>query len=161
MQNRGDLGPLGVPQPPETSCERCRNLNLECIFERTFLGRPAAKRLRGMAAQGNNTVISAESDRPVGPPITSTLSSVDIQDHLLSDAGEIGPNWQKELRTELAPRPTKEERFKSMIEPHFFLSSILSKDQAFGSDIAQLPSSWDVSLTELIDNDTAESLEKR
>ncbi|PLB36486.1 Zn(II)2Cys6 transcription factor domain-containing protein [Aspergillus candidus] len=160
MQNRGDLGPLGVPQPPETSCERCRNLNLECIFERTFLGRPAAKRLRGMAAQGNNTVISAESDRPVGPPITSTLSSVDIQDHLLSDAGEIGPNWQKELRTELAPRPTKEERFKSMIEPHFFLSSILSKDQAFGSDIAQLPSSWDVSLTELIDNDTAESLEK-
>ncbi|PKY08788.1 hypothetical protein P168DRAFT_301422 [Aspergillus campestris IBT 28561] len=158
MQNRGDLGPLGVPQPPEKSCERCRNLNLECIFERTFLGRPAAKRLRGMAAQENDTVISAESDRPNGP-VTSTLSSVDIQDHLFSDAAEIGPNWQ-ELRMRLAPRPTKEERFRSMIEPHYFLSSVLSKDQAFGSDVTQLPSCWDASLTELIDNDTAESLEK-
>ncbi|KAJ6184357.1 hypothetical protein N7519_005658 [Penicillium mononematosum] len=153
MQNRDDLGPLGVPQPQEKACERCRNLDLECIVERTFLGRPAAKRLRGMAAQENDTVING--------PITSTLSSDDIQDHLFSDAAEIGPDWQKELRTKLAPRPTKEERFKSMIEPHFFLSSILSKDQAFGSDIAQPPSGWDASLTELIDNDTAESLEKR
>ncbi|CAI7628885.1 unnamed protein product [Penicillium viridicatum] len=158
MQNR-DLGPLGVPQPQEKSCERCRNLNLECIVERTCLGRPAAKRLRGMAAQESDTVISAEPDRSNGP-ITSTLSSVDIQDHLFSDAAEVSPDWQ-ELRSRLAPRPTKEERFQSMIEPHFFLSSILSKDQAFGSDIAQLPSCWDVSLTELIDNETAESLEKR
>lgn len=158
MQNR-DLGPLGVPQPQEKSCERCRNLNLECIVERTCLGRPAAKRLRGMAAQENDTVISAEPDRSNGP-ITSTLSSADIQDHLFSDAAEVSPDWQ-ESRTRLAPRPTKEERFQSMIEPHFFLSSILSKDQAFGCDIAQLPSCWDASLTELIDNDTAESLEKR
>lgn len=120
MQNRDDLGPLGVPQPQEKACERCRNLDLECIVERTFLGRPAAKRLRGMAAQENDTVING--------PITSTLSSEDIQEHLFSDAAEIGPDRQKELRTKLAPRPTKEERFKSMIEPHFFLSSILSKD---------------------------------
>ncbi|KAJ5967706.1 hypothetical protein N7501_003954 [Penicillium viridicatum] len=158
MQSR-DLGPLGVPQPQEKSCERCRNLNLECIVERTCLGRPAAKRLRGMAAQEHDTVISAEPDRSNGP-ITSTLSSVDIQDHLFSDAAEVSPDWQ-ELRPRLAPRPTKEERFQSMIEPHFFLSSILSKDQAFGCGIAQLPSCWDTSLTELIDNDTAESLEKR
>lgn len=103
--------------------------------------------------------MSAESDRPNGL-INSSLSSVDIQDHLFSDAAEVGPNWQ-EVGTKLAPRPTKEERFKSMIEPHFFLSSILSKDQAFGSDVAQLPSRWDASLTELIDNDTAESLERR
>lgn len=160
MQNRGDLGPLGVPQPQEKSCERCRNLNLECIVERTLLGRPAAKRRCGMAAQEKDTVMSAESDRPNGL-INSSLSSVDIQDHLFSDAAEVGPNWQKELGTKLTPRPTKEERFKSMIEPHFFLSSILSKDQAFGSDIAQLPSRWDASLTELIDNDTVELLEKR
>ncbi|KAJ5419510.1 uncharacterized protein N7487_003060 [Penicillium crustosum] len=159
MQNRGDLGPLGVPQPQEKSCERCRNLNLECIVERTLLGRPAAKRHCGMAAQEKDTVMSAESDRPNGL-INSSLSSVDIQDHLFSDAAEVGPNWQ-EVGTKLAPRPTKEERFKSMIEPHFFLSSILSKDQAFGSDVAQLPSRWDASLTELIDNDTAESLERR
>ena len=149
-----DLGILGIPQPQEKACERCRNMSLECIVEPTFLGRPAAKRLRGMASHDNGPVIST------GSGDQTTLSSVDIKDHLFCDIAVAGPAENGDGRTKSIQRPTKQEIFQSMIEPHYFLSSILAKDQAFGAHMTPIPPFWSASLPELIDNDIAMSLEK-
>lgn len=160
MRNRDNLGPLGFPQPQETACERCRHLKLECVVERTSLGRPAARRLRGVAAGDDGALISAESDAPSGV-VASTLSSIDIKDHLFSDVAHGGAMGHVDLQTKLTERPTKPELFQSMIEPHYFLSSILAKEQAFGSNVARIPFSWSTSLTELINDDIAMLFDKR
>lgn len=152
MQNPHDLSPLGIPQPKEKSCERCSHLGLECVVERTCLGRPALKRLHRTTVQENSPECSAGSKAHDGS-ISSTLSNMDIKEHLFADLSD--------LETPMIQRPAKQELFQSMIEPHYFLSSILAKDQAFGADMAQVPSRWSIFLPDLVDNDMANSLEKR
>lgn len=76
-----ELGPLGPSQTPENSCERCRSLNLECIVERTTLGRPSLKRDGNARSRGANPLSRSDSDsRNVegSPPI----SSLEIKGHL-------------------------------------------------------------------------------
>ncbi|KAJ5617900.1 hypothetical protein N7537_003014 [Penicillium hordei] len=140
MQDRNEIKPFGIPQPPEKSCERCRNMNLECVFEPTFLGRPAIKRFRGLEsrASGSDTI----------------PSTMHIKDLLFSDTGEVGPT------SHAIELPSKEALFQSMIEPHYFLSSILARDEAFGAHLDPVPPCWSVPLPDLVDDNTAISLER-
>ncbi|RAQ63409.1 hypothetical protein COH20_008879 [Aspergillus flavus] len=150
------MGPLGIPQPPETSCERCRNLNLECIIERTTLGRPPAKSSYRKPPQ---TKRSAPLEKIEGKEdeVANALSDLKIKEFLFSEAasGEEQIPSQGGGNPQSPQRPGKRAIFRSMTEANAFMSSVLGKDAAFGCEITHATSRWSQPLSDLISNDMA------
>ncbi|OJD22651.1 hypothetical protein ACJ73_05999 [Blastomyces percursus] len=172
LPSPSEITPSGIPQAAGKSCERCCNLNLECIVERTSLGRPAAKRIPRTDSYSSRHGSALRTDADVGPdgavPVTDTpgthsnlevkgyLYSEDIADHSLMIQNDCGYNPPK-IHITIS---SKQEIFQSMIEPDCFLSSILANDKSFGSAIPHSTSPRDVrSLLDLISHDMASSLD--
>ncbi|PGG97258.1 hypothetical protein GX51_07408 [Blastomyces parvus] len=171
LPNPNEIQPSGIPQAAGKSCERCCNLNMECIVERTSLGRPAAKRIpRTDSHSHHSSALHTEAD--VGPdgtvPVPGTTStpsnleikgylySEDIADHSLILQNDCGFS-PAEVRVTIS---SKQEIFQSMIEPDCFLSSILANDKIFGSTIPHSTSRQDVRpLQDLISHDMASSFD--
>lgn len=154
-----DLAPLGTPQPVETSCTRCRNFNLECIVERTSLGRPAAKR-------GPRKERPSHSPSVPPSPLTQTesrraSSELDtlIKLHLLGGVPFGNSNSGTEYDSQHLSQPEKKAIFRSMIDPLFFFSSILASNQSFGVNTPRVISRWDASLPRIISGDFANALD--
>ncbi|KAI2903018.1 hypothetical protein CBS63078_6058 [Aspergillus niger] len=153
------LGPLGTPQPPATSCERCRNLDLECIIENTPLGRPAAKR----ANRGNVASKSPQSDPSKSPrqgrhdDEKAAKLSDSIQQYLFSGAIDEKPMLQ---RSQDATDPASDDDglYHAMANTGTFIAGVLAKNTTFGSDI-QLVSTWSTPLTDIISHDLAATLD--
>ncbi|KAE8416011.1 hypothetical protein BDV36DRAFT_297525 [Aspergillus pseudocaelatus] len=150
------MGPLGVPQPPETSCERCRNLNLECIIERNTLGRPAAKSSQRKPPQ-NKRSAPLEKSEEKEDEVTTALSDLEIKEYLFSEAttGEEHIPSQGGGNPHPPQQPGKRAIFRSMTESNAFMSSVLGKDAAFGCEITHATSRWSQPLSDLISNDMA------
>ncbi|KLJ10860.1 hypothetical protein EMPG_13777 [Blastomyces silverae] len=172
LPNPNEIQPSGLPQAAGKSCERCCNLNLECIVEPTSLGRPAAKRI--LRTDSHSSRHGSHTEAGVGPagtvhvPVTGTTStpsnleikgylySEDIADHSLIMQNDCGLS-PSELHVTIS---SKQEIFQSMIEPDCFLSSILANDKIFGSAIPHSTSPRDVRpLLDLISHDMASSLD--
>ncbi|PGH30849.1 hypothetical protein GX50_06392 [[Emmonsia] crescens] len=169
LPNPDEIEPSGIPQTAAKSCERCCNFNLECIVERTSLGRPAAKRVRRTDSHSRNypallTEPDIGADEIVPIPGT-TPSNLEIKGYIYSE--EITDKsliLQKDCRFNPSELHVtirgKQEIFQSMIEPDCFLSSILANDQAFGAAIPHATSSWNIRpLSDLISHDMATSLD--
>lgn len=155
LSNIDELGPLGSPQTLEKSCERCRSLNLECIVERTTLGRPAAKRHRNERSRGRRTSPSQSSPDSRENEISASFAPLEIKDHLPSesiDDLEITGNSQI---------PGEQRLFQSTIEFQYFFASVLARDQIFGSAIPKSISGWSTPLPELVSHDMAMAFDKQ
>ncbi|OJD15762.1 hypothetical protein AJ78_04019 [Emergomyces pasteurianus Ep9510] len=164
-----EIVPSGVPQAAGKSCERCRNFNLECIVERTSLGRPAAKRIRREDSHARNgprlltepnvgadEIVPISATRPSNLEIRGFLYSEEITDKSLILQKGCRFN-QPEL---LVTIHDNQEVFQSMIEPDCFLSSILANDQAFGAAIPHATSyQHSTALADLISYDVAAMLD--
>lgn len=150
-----DLGPLNTPQPKEKCCERCRNLDLECVVDYTMLGRPQSKRSRLQRSEDRSPHTHSDSVPEEGIP---AISSLDIKDYLFADEGD------GILSHDRRPDPTrvtrKEEIFQSMIQANYFFISVLAKDRAFGADIVHATSIWNTPLQQLISDDMAAFFDK-
>ncbi|KAL2382505.1 hypothetical protein RJZ90_003217 [Blastomyces dermatitidis] len=172
LPNPSEITPSAIPQAAGKSCERCCNLNLECIVERTSLGRPAAKRIPRTDSHSSrygsalHTEAEVESDgavRVTGTTSTSSnlevkgyLYSEDIADDILIMQNDCGFS-PSELHVTMS---SKQEIFQSMIEPDCFLSSVLANDKIFGSAIPHSTSPRDARrLLDLISHDMASSLD--
>lgn len=153
------IGPLGIPQPLETSCERCRHLDLQCIIERSTLGRPAAKRSQRNPPQ-NQASVPLEKPEEKEDEVETALLGLEINDHLFSEVpgGNTIPS-QANGNPKPSQRPDKRAVFRSMTEANAFMSSVLGKDTAFGCEIAYATSRWKRPLSDLISNDIAISLD--
>lgn len=150
-----DLGPLNTPQPIEKCCDRCRNLNLECVVDYTLLGRPQSKRSRLQHSEDRSPNSHSDSVPDEGIPV---ISSLDIKDFLFADEGN------GILSKDRQPDPThamrKEEIFQSMIQANYFFISVLAKDRAFGADIPRATSNWNTPLPDLISHEMAASFDE-
>jgi hypothetical protein len=130
LPSREDLGPLSSPQPKSTSCERCRNLDLECVIEQTHLGRPAAK----------NVIRQTVSNRPAGPPSSrihgeaegSKLSN-SIRQFLFSGATNI--NLADSICEDTGTLWNENDIYDSMTRTNAFVAMVLAKDAFFGAGI--------------------------
>ncbi|KAK2744745.1 hypothetical protein FQN55_006501 [Onygenales sp. PD_40] len=155
---KGPISVLGAPQPAEEACERCRNLNLECIVERTSLGRPPAKRTRRTDSQANSNYLSASATIELDSSLndgssSSTPSSMEIKGYLFSETADDSLIFQNDAT--MSKTPGKQDIFRSMLEPGFFVSSILVNDLVFGSCIPHATSRWNMSLPGLVSNELA------
>ena len=153
-----DIGPLGIPQVAEKSCERCRSYGMECIIERTALGRPAAKRVRRMDSQANDPAIPTDS-KPRDDGIVHT-PPLEIRGYIYSEASGDGSVSREEREPYESKLPSKQDVFRSMIEPAYLFSSILAENSTFGASITHATSRWNTPLPDLIDNDMAASLDE-
>ncbi|PYH65912.1 Zn(II)2Cys6 transcription factor domain-containing protein [Aspergillus vadensis CBS 113365] len=154
------LGPLGTPQPLATCCERCRNLDLECIVESTPLGRPPAKR----ANRGNLASKSPQADAS-NPPRPSPQHdekaaklSDSIQQYLFSGAILDDHSMPQESLDATESTPDADRLYHAMANTSTFIAGVLAKDASFGSTI-QLVSTWSTSLTDTVSHDLAAALD--
>ncbi|KAL4740449.1 hypothetical protein BDV11DRAFT_169065 [Aspergillus similis] len=132
-----DLVPGTLLQSPEKSCERCRTLGLECIIERTTMGRPALKRGK------------PPSQTACNPPVTSIV----IKDHLVSESNnDRGTTRESQSLDE-------EKLFRSTVEYQYFFASVLANDRAFGAGIPRSIDPWTTPLVDLMDPDMAMALD--
>ncbi|KAH8688714.1 hypothetical protein BGW36DRAFT_442583 [Talaromyces proteolyticus] len=138
-----DIRPLGSPRAPEKTCDRCRSVSLECIFEPTVLGHDTR------ITTGNSTA------RAEGPSSSSVL---DVGEYLFAQSANESLTSEENtgpLPFHHTPRRRLKTTFKSMIEPSFLLSAILAKDQTFGSSIPRATSPWNKNLIDLVSDDMA------
>lgn len=158
LPTAAELGPLGAPQPESSCCERCRHLDLECIIERTYLGRPAAKRAK--RAISNKSPKSDPSNSPgssVNDEEKSSKLSDSIRQYLFSGAMD-GNLMLQTSRDDLIASSGEDELYNSTINTSAFIASILGKDASFGAGI-QLISTWDTPLTDIVSRELAISLD--
>ncbi|CRG89199.1 hypothetical protein PISL3812_06235 [Talaromyces islandicus] len=138
----------GKPQFPGQACDRCRNFNLECIVERTMLGRPAANRDRLSAS--NSAPGAAGGD----------AEPLDIQEYMWSGDAEEPLQIKKPPGPAAKSRhPSKQDVFESIIDPACFLSLVLANNPVFGSSIVHATIPWPGFLPDLIDDDLCDSLD--
>ncbi|BCR98436.1 Zn(II)2Cys6 transcription factor domain-containing protein [Aspergillus luchuensis] len=155
------LGPLGTPQPPATCCERCRNLDLECIVESNPLGRPATKRAnRGNVASNSPPPDTSNSPRPSPQHDEKAAKLSDsIQHYLFSGAILDDHSMLQELPDAAESTSDADRLYHAMANTSSFIAGVLAKDASFGSTI-QLVSDWSTSLTDTVSHDLAATLDK-
>lgn len=149
-----NLEPSGMPQSVERSCRRCQNLGLDCIVDRTSLGRPAAKRARRKGSQPPASSAAIRS-RTRDEQDIATGRTLRIDGYIFSDVAEDADGVKS------LAQPSKEDLFRSMIDPASLFSSILANDRNFGASIIHTTSRCNEPLSDVIDDDTAASLDKR
>jgi hypothetical protein len=116
------------PQPQDRACTRCQQ-GLDCIVDKTVLGRPAQKRQR--PGQSRNEDWAALLDETAVEPELDP----DVQDFVLSDlrdeVREIGSHIAVPLpgRT----KPSKREIFDSLMNPVHLFAALMARDFKFGS----------------------------
>lgn len=142
-----ELGPLGSPQTPEKSCERCRTLDLECVIERSILGRPSFKRSESETGRISTSAQSRPATQNDGP--RSPFNS-----HSASES-TTSPGTTQEIRA-MADKTV----FESVVEFQQFFASALGKDRIFGATIPRSTSSYMTPLPELVSQEMASSLDK-
>ncbi|PWY68804.1 hypothetical protein BO83DRAFT_380020 [Aspergillus eucalypticola CBS 122712] len=154
------LGPLGTPQPPATCCERCRNLDLECIVESNPLGRPATKRAnRGDVASKSPQPDTSNSPCPSPQHDEKAAKLSDsIQHYLFSGAILDDHSMLQELPDATEPTSDADRLYHAMANTSAFIAGVLAKDASFGSTI-QLVSTWSTSLTDTVSHDLAATLD--
>ncbi|GLB08454.1 hypothetical protein AtubIFM57258_004343 [Aspergillus tubingensis] len=155
------LGPLGTPQPPATCCERCRNLDLECIVESTPLGRPAAKRAnRGNVASKSPQPDTSSSSRPgLQDDEKAAKLSDSIQQYLFSGAILDEHSMPQELPDATESTSDDNRRlYHAMANTSTFIAGVLAKHASFGSTI-QLVSTWSTPLTDTVSHELAATLD--
>ncbi|KAE8154188.1 hypothetical protein BDV25DRAFT_172606 [Aspergillus avenaceus] len=156
LPSPADLGPLGTPQSDTTSCERCRNLDLECIIEHTYLGRPAAKRANRANIAGKSDPSVSPHSSPQDEEKASRLSD-SIRQYLFSGAMDDNLILQRS-RDATNPSLDDDRIYHAMANTGTFIAGVLAKDASFGSGI-QLTSTWDTPLTDIVSHDLAITLD--
>ena len=156
LPNPTEIGPLGVPQSDKTCCDRCRNLDLECIIERSFLGRPAASRAKRVVSKSPNSGSLPSTGPSPEENEKSTKLSDSIRQYLFS--GAIADNLMLQRNSRSGSEPAEEEIFQTISDPASFIASILAKDESFGADI-HLRSDWKMPLPDIINQELAMTLD--
>ena len=146
-----DLGPLGSPQTPDKSCERCRTFGLECVIQRSTLGRPPLKSSESKSDLKSNPTHchSDTQNEEFGFPVNSQSKDQ------LSLESTTSPGTTQEIRA-VADKTV----FEGVIEFQHFFSSALGKDRIFGATIPRSSSGCMTPLPELVSQEMASSLDK-
>ncbi|PWY94513.1 hypothetical protein BO94DRAFT_553452 [Aspergillus sclerotioniger CBS 115572] len=147
------LGPLDYPTTQRNDCERCRNLDLECIIEHTSLGRPAKRANR--ANISSKPPRSDPSDSPRSGQDVPKLSD-SIRQYLFS--GAMDDNLMLQRSRDVTDPSDDDLLYHAMANTSTFIAGVLAKDASFGSGI-RLMSTWSTPLTEIVSHGLAGELD--
>ncbi|KAI9692252.1 MAG: hypothetical protein M1822_006482 [Bathelium mastoideum] len=130
---------------------------MECIVERTILGRPSAKRVRQAPVSADSLGTRAEQNS-YRAESTPTPSVSEIKDYMYSEEVDPGPEQNTESRGHT--RPSKQEVFQSMVDPASFFAAVLAKNKAFGAGLSHRSLHWDKPLPFIVGEDLAASMDR-
>lgn len=145
--------PSQSPQPLERACTRCQQQGLDCIVDKTILGRPSQKRHRAdpVKAEYDDSNERATQDEPEEGP--------DVQDFVLSDLREEVSEIDSVLTTPPRAKPSKREVFEALMDSTHLFSNLMAGDAKFGSRAFGLHVDVSTNLTELVSERLAASMD--
>lgn len=149
------IEPSQYPQPLERACTRCQQQGLDCIVDKTVLGRPAQKRRRPALLKSergglNNEV--AGDDEELDP---------NVQDFVLSDLRDEVHDIDAQATAKTRERPSKREVFESLTDSAHLFSALMARDTNFGSLVFQPTGDKAVDVTRLVDNNLTMLLDEQ
>jgi hypothetical protein len=121
------IEPSQHPQPPELGCTRCRQQGLDCVVDKTVLGRPAQKRRRPGQLRVEDDSLASEGtgdDAELDP---------NVQLFVLSDLRDEVHEIDVQVTTHAKARPSKREVFESLMDSTHLFSALMARDVSFGS----------------------------
>ena len=149
------IEPSEYTQPPERSCTRCQQQGLDCIVDKTVLGRPAQKRRRPEQLKGEGQSLVDEAsgnDEELDP---------NVQDFVLSDLRDEVHDIDAQATAKARTRPSKREVFESLTDSAHLLSALMARDTNFGSHVFQPTGDVAVDVTRLVDNNLTMLLDEQ
>ena len=149
------IEPSEHPQPPERSCTRCQQQGLDCIVDKTVLGRPAQKRRRPEQLTGEG-----ESHVDEVPGGYEDLDP-NVQDFVLSDLRDEVQDIDAQAAAKAGARPSKREVCESLTDAAHLFSALMARDTNFGSLVFQNTGDTTVDVTRLVENDLATVLDEQ
>lgn len=155
LPNHVQLEPSQSPQPLDRACTRCQQQGLDCIVDKTILGRPSQKRHRAerIRTEDDDFVEHAVPEEPD--------EGFDVQDFVLSDLREEVNEIGSMLTTPRKAKPSKREVFEALMDSTHLFSNLMAGDARFGSRAFGLHVDMSVCLTELVSESLAASMDER
>lgn len=161
-----DIDTFESPLAEDKACDRCRSLGLQCIVETTVLGRPSHRRDLPLHSRQYGDYLGGNASTVESEEAVSLPTIPDVKEYFyldINDNGDGADNGGEQVAESNSPKSSNkqlEESFQSMVDPARFLTSVLARDQAFGSTIPHAMPRFDVSLLDLVSNNMAASLDK-
>lgn len=127
LPNDKAIEPSPVPQPREQSCVRCQQQCLDCIVDKTVLGRPSQKRQRPEHLKNEGYHLAGDD--------ASQEAEVDpnVQDFVLSDLRDEVHDIDDQITASTRTKPSKREVFESLMDSTHLFSALMASDTHFGS----------------------------
>lgn len=137
----------------EARCKRCKTLDLDCVVEKTVLGRPAAKRKRTNAPMGEDEddetpLVDSSTDRVVFDPHLNEYLLCNVTDDGISSSSTVTPNAQN-----------KHEALDTLVSPAHFVAAVLTHDTIFAANIATTSGCGNEDLLDLVSSGLAALLD--
>ena len=149
------IEPSQYPQPPESACTRCQQQDLDCIVDKTVLGRPAQKRQRPEQLKGEEDRVAegnASGDEELDP---------NVEDFVLSDMRDEVHEIDVQAMAQARSRPSKREVFESLMDSSHLFSAMMARDESFGSLAFQTTENAAVDVTKLVSKDLTGLLDEQ
>ncbi|KAI7258870.1 hypothetical protein KC352_g10554, partial [Hortaea werneckii] len=139
----------------EARCKRCMALDLECVVERTVLGRPAAKRRRTDVPvdedQDDETpLLDSSTDQVVFDPHLNEYLLCNVTDDGISSSSAVTPNAHN-----------KHEALDTLVSPAHFVAAVLTHDTIFAAHIATTSDCGNEDLLDLVSSGLAALLNEQ
>lgn len=154
LPEHADIEPSPNPQPFERACMRCQQQGLECIVDKTILGRPSQKRPRPDQVKAEKDEISKEdvAEEPQYDP--------DVQDFVLSDLRAEVNEIDSVLSMPTRPKPSKREVFEALMDSTHLFSSLLARDANFAACAFGTSLDVSVDMTRLVSANLVSSMDE-
>ena len=149
------VGSSPAPQPREQSCARCHQQGLDCIVDKTVLGRPSAKRRRSQHLKSKEEICAdddASREAELDP---------DVQDFVLSDLRDEVHEIDQQITTSARIKPSKREVFESLMDSTHLFSALLARDTCFGTRALKATVGATTDVTELVDRGLAKLMDEQ
>lgn len=139
----------------EARCKRCKALDLDCVVERTVLGRPAAKRKRTDAPvdeeqDGETSLLDSSTDHVVFDPHLNEYLLCNVTDDGISSSSAVTPSPHN-----------KYEALDTLVSPAHFVAAVLTHDTIFAARIGNASDNGKEDLLDLVSSGLAALLDEQ
>ncbi|KAI7562102.1 hypothetical protein KC316_g12808, partial [Hortaea werneckii] len=139
----------------EARCKRCESLDLDCVVEKTVLGRPAAKRKRTDAPldeeqDGETSLLDSSTDHVVFDPHLNEYLLCNVTDDGISSSSAVTPSPHN-----------KHEALDTLVSPAHFVAAVLTHDIIFAARIGNASDSGKEDLLDLVSSGLAALLDEQ
>lgn len=142
------IEPSHFPQSSERACTRCQQQGLDCIVDKTVLGRPAQKRRRPEQPKAEEESLAGDG------AIDEAEIDPNVQFFVLSDLRDGVDEIDVQVTTNARPRPSKREVFESLMDSTHLFSALMARDATFGSLVFETGVEVNMDVTRLVGEST-------